>query len=387
MSSYVSSLEPFVVPNVELTGVELGRGAYGVVQEAKIPGAVCATKKLHNDLIQGDLNYLERKFLNECVLMSSLRHPHIIQFLGICYLTGSRLPAIVMERLETSLQELLEKSLIDIPLTTKRSILLDVARGLFYLHSHTPPIIHRDLTAKNVLLNSSMVAKISDLGVAKMIEVQPGELVTAATMSTGPGNIMYMPPEAMEGHARYSTSIDIFSFGHIMLFTLTQVFPSVKAATYIHSMTHTVVGRSEIERREESVQLICSELGYSNTFVSLVRQCLQNLPTNRPRAPDLIERLENAKVESGSMYESLNKLELLQRITEMEKDTEMLLEQIQIEQDKNERLQKDVVSSSQQQENQIIQKEQHSDCTVNSGGLATQVLVIIELTRQGLYLL
>ena len=77
------------------------------------------------------------------------------------------------------------------PLCLKESILYDVAKGLTYLHEKSPPIIHRDLSAKNVLLNTAMVA---DLGVARIVP----HVRAAATMTKGPGNIIYMPQEALE---------------------------------------------------------------------------------------------------------------------------------------------------------------------------------------------
>ena len=152
--------------------------------------------------------------------MSNLHHPNVIQFLGICFLQDSTLPVLVMEKLEDSLHDLLEV-VPNIPLIIKRAILEDVARGLHYLHTHDPIIIHRDLTAKNVLMTSSLVAKISDLGNSRIVTLQPGQL--AQTLSRYPGTLVYMPPEATGASARYGPSLDIFSFGHLALFTLIQV--------------------------------------------------------------------------------------------------------------------------------------------------------------------
>ena len=90
--------------------------------------------------------------------MSTVRHPHIVQFLGVCFPPGSRLPALIMEKLFIDLHNLLENN-PNIPLSMKQDILLDVAKGLTYLHTRSPAIIHRDLSARNVLLNSAMVAK------------------------------------------------------------------------------------------------------------------------------------------------------------------------------------------------------------------------------------
>ena len=125
-----------------------------------------------------------------------------------------------MERLNTNLDSLLETS-PNIPITLKQSLLADVARGLLHLHTHNPPIVHRDLSARNVLLTSSLVAKISDLGNARIINLQPGQLV--GTLSRVPGTLTYMPPEAFDEPPRYGSKLDIFSFGHLALFTFTQV--------------------------------------------------------------------------------------------------------------------------------------------------------------------
>ena len=125
-----------------------------------------------------------------------------------------------MEKLDGSLDDLLE-TVPNIPLVLKQSILEDVSRGLLYLHMHDPQIIHRDLTAKNVLLTSSLVAKITDFGNSRIINLPPGQL--AKTMSRLPGTQAYMPPEALSGSSRYGPSLDVFSFGHLALFTITQV--------------------------------------------------------------------------------------------------------------------------------------------------------------------
>ena len=162
------------------------------------------------------------KYYSECSLLSELRHPNIVQFLGICFLPDCQLPVLVMERLQGSLDELLESSAADIPLSTKVSVLQDVARGLVYLHNREPAVIHRDLSAKNVLLTCGMTAKIADMGNSRIADVEPGRL--AQTMTAGiPGTMVYMPPEAVGSKPRYGPPLDMFSFGHLSLFTAIQV--------------------------------------------------------------------------------------------------------------------------------------------------------------------
>ena len=198
---------------------------------------VCAGKKLHEALLNVEnegVTEIIRKYLQECQLMSSLHHPNITQFLGLCFLQGTQLPLLVMERLETSLDNLLEH-MPNLPISLKHSVLKDVASGLFYLHERLTPIIHRDLTSKNVLLTSSLVAKITDMGNSRIVNMRPGQM--ARTLTEFPGTLVYMPPEALDDRHQYGPSLDIFSFGHLALFTIIQVsillyYPIVISSTF-----------------------------------------------------------------------------------------------------------------------------------------------------------
>ena len=186
-------------------------------------GQVCAGKRIHEVLLDaGNIGVREiaLKYVQECQVMSDLRHPNITLFMGVCFLSNCQLPALVMERLDSSLDDLLE-SVPNIPFSLKQCILEDIAKGLHYLHKHDPQILHRDLTAKNVLLTSSLVAKITDFGNSRIVNIQPGRLVQ--TLSQNPGTLVYMPPEALAPAATYGPSLDIFSFGHLGIFVGLQV--------------------------------------------------------------------------------------------------------------------------------------------------------------------
>ena len=246
--------------------------------------------------------------------MSQLRHPHIVQFLGVAYLSGSPIPVLLMEKLQTSLDNLLETS-PNLPLDVKVHLLTGTTRGVVYLHSHTPPIAHRDLTARNILIDSGLTAKIADLGVARMVNIQPGQL--AATMTAGPGNNLYMPPETVqeEGATRYNTAIDIFSLGVVSLFTLTQTFPKdLKPATYQDPVTREIAGRSEIERRQHYIQPMQAALGETHPLVKLTLNCLEYDPDLRPTAVELLRRLEEVG-RTVSQICTETKLELIQQIS------------------------------------------------------------------------
>ena len=282
-------LRPFVLSNVTLTGTRIGAGAYGGVEEVRISGAICAAKKIHDvfqdiSIPQDEIDKVSTQFVKECQLMSTLRYPNIVQFLGVCFFEGSRLPALLMERLLTDLHNLLEplpstdapKQFF--PLSLKCSILHNVASGLAFLHEQTPPVIHRDLSARNVLLTSGMVAKIADLGVARIVPRRRA----AATLTTAPGAGIYMPPEALEilleeeekERSKYGVSIDVFSFGVVAIFTLSETFPyNLLAPTYRNEQKQ-IVGRSELERRNQYMQMIYNRLREDHPLLQMIERCL-----------------------------------------------------------------------------------------------------------------
>ena len=223
---------------------------------------------MHDSLLQTDNQGLEtliKKYEQECQIMANLRHPNITQFLGICYLPDIRLPLLVMEQLDMSLDDLLEY-VSNLPLTLKVLFLEDVSRGLDYLHKRDPPIIHRDLTAKNVLLTSSLSAKITDMGNSSIVSMRPGQL--ARTLSQLPGTLVYMPPEALGDDHRYGPSLDIFSLGHLALYTLTQVrIPK----TIKHVELKKGMGTRVIEEQPEHLTQMCNCNSHMVCNFSLIR--------------------------------------------------------------------------------------------------------------------
>ena len=330
-------LRPFVLSNVRETGIKIGAGAYGRVEEVDVLGAICAAKKIH-DIFQDPrqvpsaaIRQATTQFARECQLMSTLRHPKIVQFLGLCFLLGSQLPALVMERLLTSLHDLLDPETEDpppqadapkpfFPLGLKCSILHNVACGLAYLHERSPPVIHRDLSARNVLLTSGMVAKIADLGVARIIP----RMRAAATMTKGPGAIIYMPPEAMESKleeeneeekdkkSKYDASIDIFSFGVVAIFTLCQTFPCDLLAT-AYRKDGRLLARTELERREEYMRMIYMQLREKHPLLQMIEGCL-DFPEERPSVREVLRLLEEARAEVRHEQKDMSKLDLLQAL-------------------------------------------------------------------------
>ena len=325
-------LKQFILINVKRPTKDcqkLGTGSYGSVEKLEDSGITCAGKTLHNALIDVQNEGIEnviKKFVKECQLMGDLRHPHIVQFLGICFLPDSKLPVLVMEYMATNLDHLLEKNK-NVPLTIKRSILYDVSRGLTYLHSHSPPVIHRDLTATNVLLNSAMVAKIADFGNSRIVDISPDQL--AQTMTRAPGTLAYLPPEALEAHSKYGNKIDIFSFGHLSLYTAIQVFPMPTASTYVDPVSKAVVARPEVERRQKFIDMMEQQSALS-PLRQLIVECLDNDPDGRPSAEKLVQQLADLQLQPQTIdpYWQMNKLEMITAMEEKQRDHQQIQDEV-----------------------------------------------------------
>jgi len=133
MAEPLKQLTSVIVNGVKETGVEIGVGNYGRVFEVDYCGTICAAKEVHSFLLcdtnLGGSLQVKEKFLRECQQCANLRHPNVVQFLGIYFKQGTPTPIMLMEKMNESLRESLERQQ-EIPVTTKLCILLDVGLGL-----------------------------------------------------------------------------------------------------------------------------------------------------------------------------------------------------------------------------------------------------------------
>ena len=260
---------------------ELGRGAYGVVYTVKYGGVICAAKRIHSILTENvtpeDKQKIKDNFIRECRCGSSIDHPNIVRFLGIYYPSKRSLPDMVFELMDTSLTSYVKNNKWNIAFVTKISILYDVTVGLSYLHNHKPVILHRDLSPNNVMLTRELVAKIGDLGVAKIIRADSKQ--TKSKLTTNPGTLDFMPPEASVEDPVYSTPIDIFSFGGVALHVLSEEWPKPSVHKIRDPTTKQLVALSEVERRHQYLDKID---GNATVLRAMVEQCLDDDPDGRP---------------------------------------------------------------------------------------------------------
>ena len=296
MAESSEALRHLKVPSLQIkrTGVELGKGSYGKVYEVDYSGKLCAAKEIHSLLLElatGEgAAKLKDDFLRECQLWSTLRHPNVVQFLGIYYPSTdeSGLPIMLLEKMQESVTSLIEKH-DNIPLLVKLSILHDVTLGLRYLHDHNPVVIYRDLSPNNILVTSHLEAKITDLGVAKVMMTTGG----TKTLTKTPGTSVFMPPEALDDKPVYGPPLDVFSFGGVVLFVTSRLWPNPKPWSRIDPKTKKRIFLSnEVERRQQYIDMMS---GGDADLKPLVMSCLEDDPELRPSVTDISERLRKMK--------------------------------------------------------------------------------------------
>ena len=241
---------------IELTGPELGVGSWATVTVAKFRGAQVAVKRIHNQIIP-QLNI--QLFQREMNIAARLRHPNLIQFIG----ATREGKMIVMELMTTSLRSQLETEEYFQPKLVK-AISLDVALGLNYLHLTQPdPIVHRDISSANVLLEVIQLnkwrAKLTGYGSVNVVRQLRTE---------NPGSPAYEAPEASNPFA-HSPKMDVYSFGALILEMLTGRLPAS-------------------DQRPGLLRLVHHE-----QLLHLITRCLSENPEDRPSASAIISEFSS----------------------------------------------------------------------------------------------
>ena len=267
-------------------------GAYGNLIDLEWNGAQLAGKVLHSIFFASGtepsgVRQMLTKFFEEIKLLSKMNHSNIVRFCGIYYRKDSLLPVLVMEKMECDLHQYLDvHKKGSLPDDRVLGILLDVSRGLVYLHEEIK-VAHRDLSSNNILLATNLSAKIADLGSARVLD-RPGGWESQAKLTVQPGTTDFMPPEALEDPPKYTVSVDMFSFGCVTIHLCTHKWPT--------PIGKTAEGKiiSEFERRQKNI----SEINHAY-LLKVIKQCLEDKNTKRPTSRDIMSSLE-AKIEENA---------------------------------------------------------------------------------------
>ena len=334
--------------NVQLVKTEansLGVGSYGAVYRAKCDQLVCAAKVLHPILFQTrdpSAYRIVERFQREIDFLSRLRHPNIIQYLGSCPDPESRLPVLFMELMDESLTSFLERPTSanppPLPLHVLVDIGHDVAQALSHLHRHE--VLHRDLSSNNVLLIGSRRAKVTDFGMARLLGADP-----RLTQTYCPGTNGYMSPEALADPPNYTTKLDVFSCGVLLVQLVTQIWPNPGPRMHRVQLNdprfpsgQVLVEVPELERRREHLDLVPP----THPLRQLALNCIKDKEEERPTAEQLCSDLVALK-ESAAYRDSLQQApedvavrappardqEVEQQLRERESRVEELMREVQ----------------------------------------------------------
>ena len=265
-------IEPWKVARAKVeVGDEIARGGWGSVSEGKVRVAV---KQLHM-AITSDRNI--QRLRREMRILSQIRHPNLVQFIGAVFdEQAERLrapPLIITELLDTNLRSAYERNRLSGG--QKLSIFKDVAKALKYLHERHDPIIHRDVSAPNVLLEAlpggNWRGKLTDLGSANFARV-------AQTLAEGA--ILYSAPETFPRAYNpdappppQTFKIDVFSFGVMLCEVTTSRFPD----------------QNEYGDMLRQVRNTCPPM------YSLIEVCTKKKQEQRPKMTDILRLLDNIR--------------------------------------------------------------------------------------------
>ncbi|EFH70822.1 predicted protein [Arabidopsis lyrata subsp. lyrata] len=187
---------------------KLGEGGFGPVFKGKLnDGREIAVKQLSVASRQG-----KGQFVAEIATISAVQHRNLVKLYGCCIEGNQRM--LVYEYLSNNSldQALFEEKSLQLGWSDRFEICLGVAKGLAYMHEESNPrIVHRDVKASNILLDSDLVPKLSDFGLAKLYDDKKTHISTRVA-----GTIGYLSPEyVMLGHLTEKT--DVFAFGIVAL--------------------------------------------------------------------------------------------------------------------------------------------------------------------------
>ena len=269
----------------------LGSGAYGQVYRATLDELPCAAKLLHAILLDPDRPRNRTLFERECRFLSEIRHPNIVQYLGVAQDEESGLPILLMELMDDSLTHFLEQSEEPLAYHVQVNISHDIALAVAFLHLNH--IVHRDLSSSNVLLiGAGNRAKVTDFGMSTLTELNP----RMSGLTKCPGNPAYMSPEALLDPPVYTEKLDCFQVGVLMLQIITRKYPvpgramnRVRDARYPSGWVNIPV--PEIQRRHDHLRLVVE----THPMLRLSKDSLKDTDTERPSGQEICRRLLTLK--------------------------------------------------------------------------------------------
>lgn len=265
-------LETFSVRSEDLTlDKQIGSGSSGQVFKGTFMGSTVAVKRcLIVDLLEDPL----KDFMSETQIMSSFRHPNVVQFIGATIKPPHFY--IITEYCENgNFETVLKKEKLSMRQKTK--MLLDCALGMYYLYKNN--IIHRDLKLSNLLVDREFNIKVADFGSSRILRKDSERMTKVGTIDVS-------PPEVLK-NGIYNMQTDIYSFGILLWQVIYQkpLYPNMN----VYEITSGVVKglRPSIPDNQE----VPKEL------ITIMKLCWNESQYKRPKWEDIISTLQKIKKE------------------------------------------------------------------------------------------
>ncbi|KYQ94307.1 RasGEF domain-containing protein [Tieghemostelium lacteum] len=274
---------------------EVGRGAFGIVYEAEWKGEPIALKMLlpstgdestigltdDPDQKLEDRLKVFREFRHEVYSMSRLNHPSIMKITGFCIQPLS----MALEYIRYgSLYSFLSNNTHEVNWGLRLQIASEIAKGMQHLHSHNPPVIHRDLKSPNILLNSfqegpNQVSSIIDFGTSTA-------LYGGAALVRTVDQPLWLAPEVLSGTV-YSEPSDVYAFGIILweLYTRSHPFDEFSFGQWMSKLEDEI-----IRGLRPTIPATCPP-----EYVELIQSCWTHEPSSRPTFTSIVESINQLK--------------------------------------------------------------------------------------------
>lgn len=254
-------------------GKVLGSGGFGAVYRGTFRGEEVAIKKLH--LVDGQVSPEQlEEFKKEVCNLQALRHPRLVSFIG-CALKIPSLMIVTEYMPNGSLYEALHQRKLKIEHERRHHIAKQVSEGVTFLHSKTPPFVHRDLKSMNVIMDYELNAKLCDFGLTQSMEK-----THISRRDNEGGSPRYMAPELFDSKGKITEKVDVWALGCLVVEVISNRLPHEECTSIQQVMTKTLVEK----------QLPFTDWrGVSFAIQRLAELCFIFPPESRGSAAQLLE--------------------------------------------------------------------------------------------------
>ncbi|GJZ47656.1 probable LRR receptor-like serine/threonine-protein kinase [Tanacetum coccineum] len=262
----------------------IGRGGYGTVYRGVLPdGRVIAVKKKLREGVEG-----EKEFKAEMEVLTGngfvWPHPNLVTLYGWC-LDGSE-KLLVYEYMEGGTLEDVIPDRVGFPWRRRINVAVDVAHALVFLHHEChPPIVHRDVKASNVLLDKKGKARVTDFGLARVVDVGGSHVSTMVA-----GTIGYVAPEYGQTW-KATTKGDVYSYGVLVMELATGRRAVEGGGEYLVEWSRRVMGRRSIIPVSLLVSGLAEGASEMRELLRLGVRCTADAPQSRPDMKEVLDKL------------------------------------------------------------------------------------------------